>query len=439
MRISIPPQVQSILDSLNDAGFPAYVVGGCVRDCLMGRPPHDWDVTTGAAPEQMRTALASFPLFETGAKHGTLTAMAEEMPVEVTAFRVDGSYSDHRRPDSVAFTDDLLADLRRRDFTMNAMAYRPGSSLVDAFGGRADIENKTIRCVGDADARFQEDALRILRALRFASTFRFRIETNTAEAILRNRELLRKLAVERVNTELSRLLCGEDAASILAQFAPVFFTLIPVLEKTQGFAQQTPYHIYDVWQHTLKTVAAAPAMPELRMAMLLHDLAKPDCLTVDANGRAHFHGHAERGAEQAEQILRELRYPKVFCARVVTLIRHHVLRLSQHPDRLPHWLGKLGPECFFQLLAVMRADVMGKAPGCQTELEALDRIQERAEALLAKKACLGLADLAVTGHDLAAAGISTGPEIGKQLRRLLDAVLSGDVENEKDALLSYLQ
>jgi len=435
MTLLLPPQVHTVLDALRAAGFSAWAVGGCVRDSIMGRVPKDWDVTTNATPAQMHEALSGIRIHNTGIAHGTVTAVVDALPIEITTFRVDGAYSDRRRPDSVQFTDDLLADLSRRDFTVNAMAYHPDSGIVDAFGGLDDLCAHRIRCVGDADTRFGEDALRILRALRFASVLDFDLDEATAAACLRNRALLDAIAPERHCKELLALLCGPRAAAILADFAPVIFGLIPALADTQDFAQNTPWHCYDVWTHSIQSVAAAPPEPLLRMTMLLHDIAKPQCLSTDANGIAHFHGHAKQGAALAGEILAALRCPKRFTARVQLLITHHDRRPEESLSALPKLLGSLGEEAYFQLLGVQRADALAKSECAKTQLFLLDEAEQRAHQLLARNVCLTLKALAVSGHDLRNAGVPPGAVIGKLLQALLDAVMRGELENEKAALL----
>lgn len=440
MQISIPQSVQTVLAALNRGGFAAYVVGGCVRDCLMGQAPHDWDITTSALPEQTRQALAAYPVYDTGIRHGTVTAVADGLPIEVTTFRMDGSYSDRRRPDSVSFTDDLKTDLSRRDFTVNAMAYCPQEGLVDCFGGTADIKNRCIRCVGEPDIRFGEDALRILRALRFASVLDFSITEETAESLLHKRDLLRAVAAERIGKELLQLLCGRNAESVFTRFAPVFFVWIPELEPCLGFAQHTPYHCYDVYTHTAKSVALSPAVPELRMAMLLHDIAKPACHTTDAQGRDHFHGHAVPGAALAQTITKRLRCSKAFCERVTRLVALHDIRIHRSPELVPRLLGELGEEVFMQLLVVMRADCAAKSPLARKEqLPVLESIEAQAKQLCAQNSCLRLSQLAVNGADLLALGIPQGERLGTVLQQLLDAVLRGEVANKKSALLSLTE
>lgn len=433
--IQIPNYVQAILDCLTESGYAAYVVGGCVRDSLLGKTPSDWDVATSATPLQMQTALQEFRLIPVGLAHGTLCALSDGQPVEVTTFRIDGAYSDHRHPDQVSFTTELAQDLSRRDFTINAMAYHPKTGLVDCFGGQEDLQKRVIRCVGSPQQRFQEDALRILRALRFSSVLSCSIAEETAESIRQQHPLLRQIAVERLQAELLRLLCGENVEAVLLLFAPVFATFMPELSALFHCAQENPYHIYNVWEHTVKAVAFAPKQAEVRMALLLHDIAKPACKTVDLNGIAHFYGHAQRSAAIAEKILKRLRFSRKFQERVTLLIYRHDLRFYENPDRIQKWLGTLGAECFFQLLDVMVADGMAKSTKFTGELELLELLRLDAERILEQGNCLTLADLAVNGQDLLQRGYKPGRQLGNTLQRLLDAVLAQEIPNEKDALL----
>ncbi len=441
MHIALPEQVSAVIQTLNAAGFAAYAVGGCVRDSLMGRKPQDWDITTSALPEQMKQALGGCgcSIHDTGLAHGTITAVLDGMPIEITTFRVDGSYSDFRRPDSVAFTEDLRADLSRRDFTINAMAYHPEAGLTDCFGGVSDMEKRRIRCVGEPTLRLREDALRILRALRFASALDFSLEEQTAQACLDLRELLRHIAPERIGKELLGLLCGKRPADILLRFAPIVFVLLPPLERLWRFPQATPYHCMDVYSHSVSSVAFAPPDAALRMALLLHDIAKPDCLHTDAAGIAHFPGHAERSAQAALELLQSLRYPKRFCSEVSALICLHDLRLYQHPERIPHHLGECGAELFFRLLTLMRADMLAKSDLAKKALPALEQVRGQAQALLQNNACLTLSSLAVDGNDLLALGIPAGRELGNALQALLDAVMRGELSNNRKALLRHLK
>ena len=429
----LPEDIAGLIARLGGQGFPAYAVGGCVRDALLGRTPHDWDVCTAARPEQVKAALPKLRTLDTGLRHGTVTVLLSGGPVEVTTFRRDGGYSDHRRPDAVAFTGDLCADLRRRDFTINAMAW-DGARLVDPCGGREDLARGVLRAVGDPAARFGEDALRILRALRFAAVYGFAVEEETARALTAARGDLRFVAAERVRAELWKLLPG-GCAPVLRAFAPVFAVVLPELAPMFGFDQRNRHHIYDVWEHTLHALAAAPADPLLRLALLLHDCGKPACFSLDAAGQGHFYGHAEKSAALADGALRRLRFDNGVRERAVRLIALHDHDLPPTEKGVRRWLLRLPPADLRLLIALKRADNAAQSPryARAAEWDAAERILD---GVLERGACRSLAGLAVRGDDLLARGLR-GPEVGAALRFLLDAV-AGGAENEKGALLALL-
>lgn len=435
--MKIPEPVMDILQLLTAAGHDACCVGGCVRDTLLGTPPGDWDIATSATPQETMTCLTAYPLLTHGIKHGTVTAISGGMPVEITTYRADGPYLDHRHPASVSFSKQLTADLARRDFTINAMAYRPGDGIIDLFQGQADLQNGCLRCVGDPNLRFQEDALRILRCLRFAARFSFSVAPETAAALFRQKGLLSHIAAERLQKEFFALLCSPGAVEILRNFSDVFFQFLPALARLPACAQETPYHIYDVWGHTLHAIDAAPADLTIRLALLFHDSGKPLVKTIDEKGIAHFYGHPAQSAPIAQTSLSALRTPKTLASDVCTLVTYHDSVLK--PDRISvkRWLIRLGPQTFFRLLQVKRADARAQAPAHLTaRLLSLDGIEDIAQALIQEGACLSLAQLAVTGEDLLSIGFSKGPLLGAALQELLDLVIAEQVPNEKARLLS---
>ncbi len=437
--IAVPPYVQALLAALRDAGFSAYPVGGCVRDSLMGRTPSDWDLCTAATPAQTEAALAGYRLIETGVKHGTVTALTECGPVEITTFRTDGEYLDHRRPERVTFVPDLREDLARRDFTVNAMALDPSGRVVDPFGGQADLAVGIIRCVGEPDRRFGEDALRVLRALRFAAKLNFSIDPATAESAVRNRALLDDIARERVFAELTGLLTGPGAGRVLREYAPVIFQIIPELAAEEGFDQRNPHHVHDVWTHSTMAVDAAPPESVLRLTMLLHDVAKPPCFFKDENGVGHFYGHGERGAEMADGILRRLRCDNETRERVCLLIANHDICPPQTTRAMRRLLAKVGEDAVRQLIACWRADCADRIDAVlatDTPWETLIGTAERilAELLAGPAPCFSVRSLAVNGRDIMALGIPEGPEVGRVLAALFDAVTDGTVPNEREAL-----
>lgn len=437
MNLFIPPQVDGILKRLAENGREAYVVGGCVRDSLLGLTPNDWDIATSALPEETERIFADRRVIETGLRHGTVTVLCDKMPVEVTTYRIDGTYSDGRHPDGVSFTRSLKDDLARRDFTVNALAYNKHDGLVDCFGGQSDLEDGVIRCVGDADVRFQEDGLRILRALRFSSVLGFSVEKKTAESVMNNRGLLDLIAGERIQAELMKLLCGRGAAAVLRGFREVVAQFIPEIRPMFGFDQHNPHHSYDVWEHTLHCVEAVEPEPVLRLTMFLHDIGKPGRFTQGADGVGHFYGHPEKSAEIAHEILNRLRFDKKTSATVLTLVRSHGLPLLPEERCLRRRLNLLGERNLRLLVRVQEADARSKAVPDERYLAGLREIPEAIDRMVKQGQCFSLKDLAVRGNDLLRAGVPEGEEVGEMLRILLDAVLDGKCPNSKPELLQY--
>ena len=430
----IPEFVRKILDTLETAGYEAWCVGGCVRDTLLGRSPEDWDVTTSALPEETMAVFAGQAI-PTGLQHGTVTVRQDHRSVEVTTYRVDGAYLDHRRPDSVTFTRSLEEDLQRRDFTVNALALGLRGELRDPFGGQDDLEKGILCCVGDPDRRFNEDALRILRGLRFAAVLGFEIEEKTAESIHRNRNLLREIAAERIQTELLKLLCGTHAVDVLRAYPDVVGVFWPELLPMVGFDQRNYHHCYDVWEHTLHALETTPAEAAVRCAVLLHDIGKPECFTVDEAGVGHFYGHGTASRELADQMLRRLKCSTEFRETVVRLVDWHDRMVQPTEKGVKKALRRLGETDLRRLIAVKRADNFGQAPEFRSRQQELDLGEAILEQLLAEDACFSLKQLVVNGHDLMRLGM-TGPVIGQTLERLLDAVVNGELPNERSALLA---
>lgn len=433
----LPPQVNTALTRLNEAGFEAFVVGGAVRDLLRGAPVHDWDITTSARPEQTKSLFPDFRLVETGLKHGTVTVLADGLPLEITTYRTDGSYTDHRRPDRVEFTPSLTEDLARRDFTVNAMAYHPTEGITDPFGGQADLRARILRAVGDPDRRFGEDALRILRCLRFASRLGFSVEEHTAAALLRRRTLLAHVAPERIREELTGLLLGGSAERVLRDYADVLAVPIPEIAPLAGFSQHNPHHCHDVWGHTAAVVASVPDLPRLRWAALLHDVGKPARYTCGADGVGHFYGHAADSAQIADGILRRLRFDNAGREEIVFLTAHHHTFLEASEERLLRSLRRHGRQRTADLIHLSRGDTLGKSPRCLYRLDGFRAMLDRLGTLPQSEDRLTAKDLAVNGHDLTALGYE-GPAIGLALAFLLDEVIEGRAENEKAALLARL-
>lgn len=435
--MNLPEGAAFVLKRLKENGFQGYVVGGCVRDSLLGRAPKDWDICTDALPQEMQRVFRDQHVIETGLKHGTLTVMYAHEPYEVTTFRVDGEYTDHRHPDEVHFVKDVVDDLSRRDFTVNAMAWSPDTGVVDAFCGQEDLEKGLIRCVGEAEKRFGEDALRIMRALRFASVYGFEIEAETADAAHRLKDTLRDVAAERIRVELAKLLCGQGAGKMLREYADVIFAILPQLSPMHGFDQRTPYHAYDVWEHTIRAVENAPATETLRLTLLLHDAGKPAAFTLDENGVGHAHGHQKISAEIAAEVLAYLRLDNATRDRVLQLVEHHDWPLSTERTLLKRRLNRLGEEALYQLIEVQRADALGKGTEAEVAIEArTEAIRQALTALIAERPCVTLRDMAVNGRDLMAEGVAHGKQLGETLNWLLGEVLNERLPNERDALLA---
>ena len=436
LNITPPAPVQTALNMLCGAGYEAFIVGGCVRDALRGAEPHDWDCTTNAKPDEICACFRDYHVIETGLQHGTVTVVIEHFPIEITTYRIDGVYADHRRPDSVTFTDSLTDDLARRDFTVNAMAYHPERGLIDPYGGADDLQAKMIRCVGSPHDRFDEDGLRILRAMRFASVLDFTIEKDTADAVHTQKTLLHHISAERIDTELTKLLCGIGAERVLTDFSDVLFTVLPELEPMHGFDQQNPHHDYDVYAHTLKAVAACPPEPILRWAALLHDSGKPHTFTKDERG-GHFYGHAAVSKEIARRALNAMKCDRKRHDRVILLVEKHDMVMNGTAKQLKRIVRQIGDEAAEQLLLLHKADVTAQAACHRAErIEESDRLLQMLAELRAENACMSLKQLAVTGGDLLAAGIPQGKAIGETLNRLLESVIEGDLPNEHDALLA---
>lgn len=434
LQITPPAPVQRALDTLCGAGFEAYIVGGCVRDALRGAEPHDWDCTTNAKPEQICACFRGFHVIETGLQHGTVTVVIEHMPIEITTYRIDGVYADHRRPDTVTFTDSLTEDLARRDFTVNAMAYHPARGLIDPYDGASDLQAKIIRCVGSPRDRFDEDGLRILRAMRFASVLDFAIAEDTANAVHAQKTLLHHISAERIDTELTKLLCGIGAERILTDFADVLFTVLPELEPMYGFDQRNPHHDYDVYIHTLKAVAACPPEPVLRWAALLHDSGKPHTFTQDERG-GHFYGHAAVSKEIAARALKSMKCDRKRFDRVLLLVDQHDTVMNGTEKQLKRIVRRIGIDAAEQLLYLHRADVSAQAACHRAERVAeSNRLLQMLADLREADACMSLKQLAVSGGDLMALGIPQGKAVGVMLNRLLEAVIEGSLPNEHDAL-----
>lgn len=437
-QIVLPEKVRYILDTLSRNGYEAYAVGGCVRDSLLGRVPQDWDITTSARPKEVKALF--YPTIDTGIQHGTVTVMLAHEGFEVTTYRIDGEYEDARHPKEVCFTANLLEDLKRRDFTINAMAYNEENGLVDAFDGIGDLKRGVIRCVGDAEARFSEDALRMLRAIRFAAQLGFAIEEGTRKAIAKLAGNIAKVSAERIQVELVKLLVSVNPQEIGEAYrtglTAVFF---PEFDTMMETPQHNPHHCYTVGEHTICALREVPADKVLRLTMLLHDVAKPVCRTTDEKGVDHFYGHPAKGSEMARVVLRRLKFDNDTTERVCRLVQWHDDNPELTGKSIRRAIHRIGTEQYPALFAVKRADIRAQSDYRRAEKLAYvtayekmyDEIMERAE-------CLTIKELAVTGQDLIGAGMQPGREIGVMLKHLLEIVLEDPQKNTKEELLKIV-
>ncbi len=436
MTIRLPNEVESVITALDRAGYEAYVVGGPVRDALLGRDPSDWDITTSAKPNEVTALFGKAFTVPTGLRHGTVTVRSGGMPIEVTTYRTEGEYQDHRHPDRVTFSTSLEEDLARRDFTVNAIAYHPAKGFVDPFGGIDDLSKRILRAVRDPSERFEEDALRILRLLRFSSTLFFKIDPETRSAAYQKRQLLHHLSAERIREELTKLLCGPNSLWILLNEAEILFEVLPELRPMYRFDQRTPWHCFDIWEHSVRALDAIAPDPILRWTMLLHDCGKPASFTVDDKGIGHFKGHAKVSAELSRGILSRLKFDNSSKDRIIALIESHMVLIHPSEKGVRRQMGKLGTDTFQLLLQVIRADHAGQYLFRPQEDPMVDELARIYETVLEQDQCFSLKQLAVTGKDLLDLGVPEGKRIGEMLQQMLDAVIDGTCPNEKDDLLS---
>ncbi|MBQ6797471.1 MAG: CCA tRNA nucleotidyltransferase [Clostridia bacterium] len=427
----IPENITYVLDRLHSAGFESYIVGGCVRDSLLGIPAHDFDVTTNALPQEVIDVFSDMNVIETGIKHGTVTVVSGGENVEITTYRIDGEYLDNRRPSDVTFTRNIENDLSRRDFTVNAMAYSPHSGLVDLHGGVQDLDRKIIRCVGEPDRRFGEDGLRILRALRFSSVLGFSIDEQTSSSIHANSHLLKNISAERIFSEFAKLLCGRDAARICEEYSDVICRFIPELEESIGFPQINKYHLYDVYTHTLKALESSDCDRTVRLAVFFHDIGKPQAFDGE-----HFYSHPKISAQIAENVLRRLRADNETIRAVTLLVLFHDRHLEPTERSVKRLLRLMSFEDARRLLQVMRADILAHTDlVIDAELPKIPLIEDLINRIEQQNDCVSLKTLAVGGRELIDLGMSPGRKMGETLDALLDAVIDGDVANEREALL----
>ena len=427
IQIQIPEKAKYIIETIQNAGFEAYVVGGCVRDSILGRCPEDWDITTSARPEQVKALFRR--TIDTGIQHGTVTVMLDKEGFEVTTYRVDGKYEDSRHPKEVTFTPNLEEDLKRRDFTVNAMAYHPEQGLVDDWGGKRDLKEKVLRCVGDPEQRFKEDALRILRGLRFAAVLGFSIEPKTETALRQKRGLLSNISGERIREELVKLLFGENVQQVLLTYRSILGEVLPEIRPAFDFDQKNPHHYLTVWEHTVQAIANSIPSVRVRLALLFHDLGKPASFSLDEKGIGHFYGHPELSEQAAREIMHRLHFDNATISRVTALVRYHDCDIVPQSKSVKRWLNRLGEEGFRELLAVKAADRSATTHKYEN-LSVLQLIENILNEVLAQNQCFTREQLKINGSDLMDLGIPQGKEIGRILDELLALVIDEKLPNQ---------
>lgn len=435
MKINMPQAVKEIIATLQQNNFEAYAVGGCVRDSILGREPNDWDITTSASPEEVKALFRR--TIDTGIEHGTVTIMIDKVGYEVTTYRIDGKYEDGRHPTEVTFTRNLKEDLLRRDFTINAMAYNDTDGLVDIFGGLEDIERKVIRCVGDPRARFTEDALRLLRAVRFAAQLGYTIEEETREAMKEIAGNLKKISAERIQVELVKTLVSPNPFMMKDAYElGLTKYFMPEFDLAMETKQHNRHHMYTVGEHSLVATGHIRADKVLRLTMLMHDFGKPLCITTDEEGIDHYYGHPAKSEEMAKEILHRLKFDNDTIRKVCILIRHHDERIVSGVKYMRRAIARIGEEAFPELFEVQEADISAQSEYKKdTKLANLEANRKDYEEICAKKQCVSKAALAVTGKDLIACGMKPGKEIGAVLDAMLQEVIESPEHNEKEYLL----
>lgn len=438
--MQLPSGVVTALNILNENGYQAYVVGGCVRDDIMGIAPHDFDICTDCRPDSLEDIFSRYRVFKTGISHGTCTVIIDDLPIEITTFRSEADYSDHRRPDGVEFISSHREDMARRDFTMNSISYNPNVGYMDYFGGKEDISNKIIRCVGDPEKRFEEDALRIMRAIRFSSVLGFEIEENTKKALFNKKQLLDYVSAERKSDELNKLLLGKNVFHCLMEYRDILAQIIPELIPCFDMEQKNKHHRYDVYEHIAHAVEHSPADKATRLCMLFHDIGKPPCMVEDKKGFRHFKGHQLKSAEIARNIMNRLRYDNKTKENVIAQIIEHDNRFECNAYEIKKFLSKYGYDFFNRHIIVRRADTLAQSEyQLEDKLDDLSEREELARKIVESGECYSLAQLAVNGRDLIDCGITDGKEIAATLSQLLDAVMKGECHNTKESLISIIK
>ena len=435
----MPSAVDGIISKLEESGYEAYAVGGCIRDSVMGKVPSDWDICTSSLPEETLECLGAENIVKNGLKHGTVTVRVDEENYEITTFRTDGAYLDNRHPENVTFVRDLKEDLARRDFTMNALAYSKEKGLQDYFNGLEDIGNGIIRCVGSPNRRFGEDALRILRALRFSSVLGFEIEKKTAKSIHKNAYLLKNISVERIMSEFVKILCGKNVEKVLLEFGDVVGEIIPEVKAMIGFEQHNPHHVYDVWTHTVKVIAEVSPTKTLRLAALFHDIGKPVAFRMDEKGVGHFKGHPDISERIAERELRRLKSDNKTIEKVCKLVKYHDVRPYVNKS-IRRYIANVGMDMFEEMLDLKRADTKAQSPAYLKEtLEYIEFLENMYIAEKEKNNDFTLRTLKINGEDMKRMGVTEGRMIGYCLNSILLKVIDGEIENDREILLEYAE
>lgn len=433
---------ETAVKMLKDCGFEAFLIGGSVRDYIMGMPIGDIDITTSATPTEVEEVFKDFRVIETGIKHGTVTVLIDNEPIEITTYRSESTYSDNRHPDSVSFSKALKDDVIRRDFTMNAIAFDFQEGFVDLVDGMNDINNKIIRCIGDAETRFREDALRILRALRFSAVLGFSIEEKTSFAIHKCKDLLKNISAERIQVEFSKLICGKNAYNVLQEYADVICVFIPEIEESIGFEQINRHHIYDVYTHSLKALEQSKNDLHIRLALLLHDIGKPLVAHFDEDGEQHYYSHPKKSAELSENILTRLRFDNDTKEKVLTLVRMHdtpiMLDNEDYPSkkRLKRILSQIGVDLTYDLIEIKRCDNSAQNPQYYRGDDFYKATYDMLDEIINGNECFTIKDLKINGNDLIAIGFK-GKDIGKALQKCLDGVIDGKIINDFDDLIKF--
>lgn len=436
MKVQMPKEAGYILNTLMENGYEAYIVGGCVRDSILGKAPQDWDITTSATPEQTKALFRR--TIDTGIEHGTVTVMMDKVGYEVTTYRVDGKYEDHRRPKEVTFTASLSEDLKRRDFTINAMAYNDKEGIVDEFDGMGDLRRGVIRCVGKPQERFDEDALRILRAVRFAAQLDFEIAEDTRQAIREKVEFLRDISAERIQVELTKLITSNHPEKLIDAYElGITKVVLPEFDAMMETPQNTKYHCYDVGRHTIEVMKHVEPTPILRWAAFLHDVAKPRCRTTDEEGVDHFHGHPQEGKVMAHQVLRRLKLDNDTIHRVERLVEWHDYGIDGglSKNTLRKALNRMGPDLFEDYRKIRWADMMGQSDyGLEQKREAYEHLLQMQKEIVENGECLSAKELKINGKRLMELGVSPGPGMGRILNDLLQQVLEQPELNTEEQL-----